>query len=418
MELHRLDGFDATGLDALDITDIRNSQDMINGILGMSDIPRGIDDAPEIAYEILDEDGNVVMYADAEENIYVVNGLNGFFKKIGKGLKKFAKKVVKPVVRTFNRFLNPATILLRNGFLLAMKADMMKVAQKLRYGYLTEAQAKKMNLDIGKYQKVKKAVEKAEKIYRLAGGRGRNLRKAILGGKGNTDRKVPLSGFFLGNLDEPVMYNDPFEKFVVEADVDTIEAFLNNQIQVDGLGAVASGTAMAAASGAVASVAAVLSKIGNIFGQAQQVKDQATTLFSKPKPALPAIPYGDPRMQFPVQNLNPVQIQKPVQVVTTNQNASNTNEDEANKGFLHKYKTPLLIGAGVLVVGTGIAIAVRSGKKKQPKAVSGLPRKRTTRKRKTTGRDELGRFVKGHTAKRKRTVKRKAPEKLIPKALL
>ncbi len=416
MELHRLDGFDATGLDSLDITKIQDTGAYVNGI----------DDAqPEIAYEILDEDGDVILYADAEENIYVVDGLQGFFKKIGRGIKKFAKKVgkkvIRPVVRTFNRFLNPATILLRNGFLLAMKIDMMKVARKLRFGYLSEAQARKMGIDMGKFKKLRKTVERAEKIYRTAGGRGRNLRKAILRGKGNKDRKVPLSGFTIGSIDtEPDMYNDPFEKFVVEADIDTIESFMNNEFEVDGLGAVATGTATAAASGAVAGVAAILSKIGNIFGAANKVKQSAQTFFQKPRRPIPQLPASIPRTStFRPSPFSRRSSRVSPAVISRNTTVSKTSEDK--KGFFEKYKTPLLVAGGLAIVGTGVAIAVNSNKKKTSKPMSGTPRKRTQRStRKTASRDALGRFTKGSTSRRKKksTAKRKAPEKLIPKALL
>ncbi len=417
MELHRLDGLDAAGIDHMDITDTIGIQES-NYIL------EGIEDTPEIAYEILDEEGNVVLYADAEENIYVIDGLNGFFRKIGRGLKKFTKnigkKVIKPVVRTFNRFLNPATILLRNGFLLAMKADMMKVARRLRFGYLNEAQAKKMGIDMRKFQKLRKAVSKAEKIYEIAGGRKKNLKKAILKGKGNKDRKVPLSGFSLGSIDdEPTIYNDPFEKFVVESDLDTFESFLNNELEVDGLGAVATGTAMATASGAVASVAAILSKIGNIFGQAnnvknqaKQIKRQARILFRKPKstPRLPA----PVRIPAPRRSTRPSPFSRrivPSPAVTSQLRPMNQNTivpQQDNKSWVERNKTPLLIGAGVLVAGGAIAIAVKSNKKKSSRPVSGIPKNR-----KGKGRDALGRFTKGHSVK-----KRKVSEKLVPKAIL
>jgi len=332
----------------------------------------------------------------------VIDGLNGFFRKIGRGLKKFTKnigrKVIKPVVSTFNRFLNPATILLRNGFLLAMKADLMKVASRLRYGYLTDAQAKRMNIDKAKFQKLKKAVSKAEKIYRLAGGRGRNLRKAILKGKGNKDRRVPLSGFGLGMVDEdPIVFNDPFEKFIVESDLDTFEAFLNNE--VNGLGAVATAPAMAAASGAVASVSVILDKIGNIFGQAQKVKQQAQTLFQKPRRPLPVSPFT---------SFTPG-------VSSQNRMVSNQSFDtmEAKKPWIERNKTPLLIGAVGLVAAGGVVMAIKSNKKKTSRSISGIPKRQ-----KTKGRDALGRFTKGHGIIRKKRKKRKTPEKLVAKAIV
>nr|MDQ3073831.1 hypothetical protein [Bacteroidota bacterium] len=40
-------------------------------------------------------------------------------------------------VRIVNRYVNPATVLLRNGFLGAMKINLLKVAEKIRFAYLT-----------------------------------------------------------------------------------------------------------------------------------------------------------------------------------------------------------------------------------------------------------------------------------------
>ena len=71
MDLHRLVGLDATGIDSTDIHDTPMYMD-------------GIVESPDIAYEILDENGNVILYADADENIYEINGLSGVFIKIGR----------------------------------------------------------------------------------------------------------------------------------------------------------------------------------------------------------------------------------------------------------------------------------------------------------------------------------------------
>lgn len=181
--------------------------------------------------------------------------LNG---KFGNWLKKTAKKVGDKIgdgIRVINRFANPATILLRNGFLLAMKINMLKVASKLRYGYLTDEQAKGMNMDMDALNKVRSIKDKAETIYWQCGGLRENLKKAILEGKGNADRKVPLNG--LDGLD--AMYVDEDEyKILKYGNLSGIE-------DLDELGDPASGTALAAATGAVTALAAALKSIKGLF---------------------------------------------------------------------------------------------------------------------------------------------------------
>ena len=89
--------------------------------------------------------------------------------------------------------------------------------------------------------------------------------------------------------------------------------------------------------------------------------------------------------------------------------------------FFQKHKTPILVGTGLLVVGTGVYIAMRSKKKKPSRTISGVPKNPRRRRRKKTtaiGRDELGRFTKRSGTRTRNKRSRKAPEKLIPKALL
>jgi hypothetical protein len=101
---------------------------------------------------------------------------------------------VKKAVHLVNRVTNPGTILLRNGFLLAMKENILNVAKRLRYAYLTDQQATALNMDISALNKLRKIKDKAESIYYTAGGKKENLKAAILKGRGNRDKKVPLSG--------------------------------------------------------------------------------------------------------------------------------------------------------------------------------------------------------------------------------
>ena len=494
MELHRLDGLavSASGLDNVDIQDIESQAELPLEIRQVSDVDftEGIDgmqiealealgyvSEPEIAYEIQDEDGNVVLYADAEENLYVVDGLGelGFFKKIGKGLKNasrfVSRKVVKPAakgvsraakytgrkiltpaVKTFNRYANPATILLRNGFLLAMKVNMFKVAERLRFGYLSDAEARRRGVSSSSFAKLKKVVERAGKIYEGAGGKKSNLRKAILTGKGNRDKAVPLSGLELGNpyeVDPTDLYADATERFIVEADPDTVVAMLQGDMSMEGLGEVATGTALAAASGIVASVATLLSKITGVFDKAKKVPQNVTSLVrpSSISPAVSRSPSSPPRSSSAIRSslirrtptttvtrsVRPT-VSIPKQTTTlpakpassgivlpsqtqsmTPQSLTVTTEPADEKGFLQKYQTPLLIGTGVLVAGGGIYYAMNQKKSSKSLSgtddVSGIPR------------DGLGRFTGTKTTSKKKRKKtqpkrKRAPEKLRPVALL
>jgi hypothetical protein len=469
MELHRLDGFTASGLDNVDIQDI-DFETLEEGEMSGQQVEAlealGYVQSPDIAYEIQDENGNVIMYADAEENLYVIDGLGelGFFKKIGKGLKnaasfvgkkvikpvakgvsnaaKFtAKKVITPVVKTVNRYLNPATILLRNGFLLAMKVNLMKVAERLRFGYLSDAEAQKRGMSMSGFAKLKEAISKADKIYELAGGKKENLKKAILTGKGNSDKAVPLSGFALGSPISVVDdYVDPFEKMIVEADADEVEQLLDDGIEVEGLGVVVTGTAVAAASGAVASISALLSKITGVFDKAKKTQSDVKSLVSTAKsfvptptkpnggaaPVQPSQPIPKPLVRFsqPVPSLAPrsvvttavspaVKTSTPAPTTTAlvrrapSPLVQTIEEPEEKQGFFQKNKTPLLIGAGVLVAGGGIYYVVKQSKKKgKDKSVDGIPR------------DIKGRFKgSGKTKSFKRKTNKKS-KKLVPTVLL
>ncbi|PTB98009.1 hypothetical protein C9994_00180 [Marivirga lumbricoides] len=475
MELHRLDGITASGLDNLDIQDIDFETMEEGGISGhqLEALEAlGYVKEPEIAYEILDEAGNIVMYADAEENLYVMDGLGelGFLKKIGKGLKKATSfvgkkiikpvstgvknaakftgsKILKPVVSTINRYINPATILLRNGFLLAMKTNLMKVAERLRYGYLSDSEARKRGMNMSGFAKLKQAISKADKIYELAGGKKENLKKAILTGKGNNDKAVPLSGIGLGSpLDFAEEYADPFERMVVELDADEIESMLQGSLEMEGLGVVVTGTAIAAASGAVASISALLSKITGVFdkGKAQvnQIKESISQTVNNLKPTLPAQPSSStasavapvvrqlpqssnslaPFKSAPSLPATTAAGSKPVISNTAAKSPSFNNQamiaqsatqpmivasTEKTPGFIQKNKTVLIVGAGLILASGGVYYVVKQSKKKKgvAKPLNGI------------GRDIKGRFKsKKNTKPAKR--KAKAPKKLVPTALL
>ena len=198
-----------------------------------------------------------------------IGSLKSLVKKVGSAVKTAVKKVgevAKKVgdkigdgIRVINRFVNPVTILLRNGFLLAMKVNMFNVAGRLRYAYLSDAQAKAMGMNLDSLNKLRKVKDRAETVYWQAGGKKDNLKKAILSGKGNKDKKVQLSGLF--GVDD--VYMDMDEYNIIHSDPDNL----------DGLGEIATGTAIAAATSAVAAVSAALKQIKGLFNKGGKEED-------------------------------------------------------------------------------------------------------------------------------------------------
>lgn len=102
----------------------------------------------------------------------------GFFRSIGKG--------VKAVVR-----FNPLSVAARNGFLLACKLNLFKMAERLKWGYATPEQARGKITD-DYHQKAKASLAQVEKLYadKLQGKRDK-LRDAILKGKSGGLSGIP-----------------------------------------------------------------------------------------------------------------------------------------------------------------------------------------------------------------------------------
>lgn len=184
----------------------------------------------------------------------------GFFKKVVSTVKKGVHAVNK---------VNPATVLLRNGLLASMKLNLMKVAGKLKWAYLSEADAQKQGILPDKHKKLKDVMSKLEKIFHGAGGETKNLKKAILTGKGNSKNQVPMSGF------EDVVYGvESFNEFTPLSTLLGHDIYHSENVEgIDGLGEPVTATAIAAASGAVASIAAIIKGIGELFPKGHKNED-------------------------------------------------------------------------------------------------------------------------------------------------
>lgn len=172
------------------------------------------------------------------------------------------KGLLKKVLNKVNK-VNPATVLLRNGILAAMKLNVKNVAKRLRWSYLTPEQASQKGIDPQKFQRLVATRQKLEKIFYGAGGNEGNLKKAILGGKGNSDKAVNgLAGFSPSGIEymsalTPLPQLLGYEVYQQE----NVEGF-------EGLGQLGEPLTLAsvgAAMGVIAGIVAALKQIGDIF---------------------------------------------------------------------------------------------------------------------------------------------------------
>jgi hypothetical protein len=175
-------------------------------------------------------------------------------------LKKVGQKTLK-VVNKVNK-VNPATMLLRAGILASMKLNLMNVAEKLKWAYLSKEEAGNRGMDVSKYDKLKAVLTKSEQIFFAAGGKPENLKKAILTGKGNKNKDVVAGIDGLGEYTPlPEMLGAIYQ-----------DEFVNGMEGFDGLGEIGelgepatTTAAITAASGAIASLAVLLKSIGVLF---------------------------------------------------------------------------------------------------------------------------------------------------------
>lgn len=305
--------------------------------------------------------------------------LNGYDTEDGLGKKKAKtkdkpkggklKEILKKGLHLTNR-ANPATLLLRNGLLASMKLNIMKVGQRIKYAYMSDADASKKGVDMAKLKHLKDIKDKLEKIFYGAGGKPENLKKAILTGKGNKNHEVSGLGDFeydarLGEMNEAT----PLPQLLGD------EMFLSENGELLGaLGEPVTAASITAATGAIASIAALLKKIGNIFPK----KDSADS-----KDFQPTDKETDPNNVSTELQQNKDEIAKmdaSTQKVdtSTTDDSSGSGDDSTKQGFWEKNKSwlkPTAIGAtglGLLYLG----YRAITGKKEEHKQLTGTKNKK------------------------------------------
>ncbi len=329
--------------------------------------------------------------------------------------KKFFGKVLNVVNKA-----NPATVLLRNGILASMKLNIRNAAARLRWSYLSPQEASRRSIDPAKFQKLTNARMKLEKIFYGAGGNVKNLKKAILSGKGNKDKAVNgFDGFGMLDLDG-VEYMNEYTSMPELLGLDIYQDENVNGMEGFGqLGEPITLASIAAAAGVIAGIVGMLKDVGNIFQKkskgaedfdekVNEEADKNNPVANQPTPPVLPVVENNPDTPAPVQNNNipaelpanneasrslvkqspeiterpnvivadsPVEKKEPVN--------NNVNDDIGadNPGFWEKNKKwlkPVAIGVGGLTV-IGIGYSIIKGSKAQnksspkSKSLSGAP---------------------------------------------
>lgn len=326
------------------------------------------------------------------------------------------KEKLKKGLHVVNRF-NPATGLLRLGILASMKLNVMKVASKIRFAYWSSSEAQRNNMDLSKYNQLTRIREKLEKIFYGAGGKTSNLKKAILTGKGNRDRRISLNG--LGFISTPISDDDDL-RTILGDDIyfDESEGIENG---INGLGSVAAtGAAVASATGVLASIAALIKKLGSLFKknspQAQQEmiqentenQEESTRKFSMKNLVNNVRSAGAllPKNSSPQTRTNVEEQELTVSDEFLDPSiTTKSDQGDEQKGFMAWIKQNPMLAGGIALALVGGAVLIYKNSKKKGKSLSGLPALAGTRKRKRV------RKVKRKNASRSRTYSKRKTQK-------
>lgn len=162
---------------------LAGEEDRLNDLEGMSAYDEGHEDV-ELFYGV-NGLGSFDVLGKAKRQRKFFDKVKQAAKKAGQGIKKIAKGLIR---------FNPLTVTIRGAVLLALKVNLMKVSSKLKWGYLTEDEAKAKGFNMDEWRKVKAQVQKAENMFvKVLQGKAENFKRAILKG-----RAGKLSGTDLG----------------------------------------------------------------------------------------------------------------------------------------------------------------------------------------------------------------------------
>jgi len=141
---------------------------------------------------------NKIKTAATQVKNAAVNTVKTAAQNVGQTVKSVAKDAFKAIVK-----VSPITVSSRAGMLLALKLNIGKMAERLKWGYLTQAEAQRHGFDIDEWRKLKDRLAKAEHLYvNTMQGSAQHFKDAIL-----TGRAGGLSGLI--NIEEDNLGVEP-----------------------------------------------------------------------------------------------------------------------------------------------------------------------------------------------------------------
>ena len=145
----------------------------INDLEGVGELPEGYEEM-NIFYGIEGLQGVSVLGKSKK--------VRAFFAKVKETVKK-AGEGVKNVFKAVVRY-SPITVSSRAGMLLALKLNIGKIASRLKWGFLTEEEAKKHGFDMVEWRKLRDKLALSEKLFvEVMQGSAQHFKDAILQGR-------------------------------------------------------------------------------------------------------------------------------------------------------------------------------------------------------------------------------------------
>jgi hypothetical protein len=306
---------------------------------------------------------------------------------LGKKEKMKFKDILKKGLNLTNK-LNPAVVPLRLGMLAAMKLNVFKIAQRLKWGYMSEDDAKKQGLDMDKWRRLVRVREKIENIFYTAGGKKESLKKEILTGRGNRHHEVTGLGYMADGEVFEMNERTPLPQLI---GADTWSAEMEGMEEFEGfgeLGEPATAATITAATGVLAAIAGLLKGIGNIFPKKDGKDQKGSEDFKNTETAdnsaidqgknLP-VTNGTNTSDNSVSTTNDNSGSDNKKMSTTNTSSDTSSTDSSNSdkppGFWDKNKKwlkPTLWGAGGLSL-LYLGYHFVTGKKKEAPAEQAKP---------------------------------------------